>query len=149
MAASRDVGVRARWHPDRSRSYPWGDSFDPSRCNTWNTGAGDTVAADDYYSGATPNGVYQLIGNVWEWTASLFECENSPEGDRLLMETPMAEIRGGAYDTYFASQATSLFRTGQSLLYRGANLGFRCCVNVDQLVPPPDPYSFLEEPGNS
>ncbi|MDG2385429.1 MAG: formylglycine-generating enzyme family protein [Pirellulaceae bacterium] len=129
--------------------YPWGDSFDPSRCNTWNSGLGDTSAANEYYNGCTPNGVYQLIGNTWEWTAALFEVDVSPNGDRLLTSVAMGEIRGGAFDTYFASQATSQFRTGQNLLHRGRNTGFRCTVDADELVPPSDPYSFLEEGGES
>ena len=126
------------------RRYPWGDSFDPSRCNTWNNGLGTTVPVTEFCNGCTPNGIYQLIGNVWEWTAALFECDPSSNGDRVLTEFPMAEIRGGAFDTYFASQATAQFRTGQSLLFRGANVGFRCCVSCDQLTLSSDPYSFLD-----
>lgn len=125
------------------RRYPWGDSFDPSRCNTWNSGIGTTVPVDEYYSGCTPNGIYQLIGNLWEWSSALFECDDSNNGDRVLTEVPLAEIRGAAFDTYFSSQATAQFRTGQSLLYRGENIGFRCCVRSDQLLSPSDPYSFL------
>ncbi|MCA9166515.1 MAG: SUMF1/EgtB/PvdO family nonheme iron enzyme, partial [Planctomycetales bacterium] len=106
------------------RRYPWGDSFDPARCNTWNSGIGKTVAVTDYYAGCTPNGIYQLIGNVWEWTSSLLECDASTTGDRILTEAPLAEIRGGAFDTYFASHATAQFRSGQTLLFRGPNLGF-------------------------
>lgn len=129
--------------------YPWGESFDPSRCNTWNSGIGATVPVNEYYSGCTPNGVYQLLGNVWEWTAALFECDPSSNGDRVLTDQPLSEIRGGAFDTYFASQATGLFRTGQSLLHRSDNIGFRCCVNADQLVSSPDPYAFLEDQAES
>jgi len=127
------------------RRYPWGDSFDPSRCNTWNSGLGRTVVVDEYYSGCTPNGVYQLIGNVWEWTSSLLECDESSHGDRILTEYPLAEIRGGAFDTYFSSQVTAQFRTGQSLLFRGANVGFRCCVAADRLVTSSDPFAFLTD----
>ncbi len=46
----------------------------------------------------------------------------------------MAEIRGGAYDTYFHSHATCQFRTGQPLLFRGENVGFRCCISESALV---------------
>ena len=99
--------------------------------------------------GCTPNGVYQLLGNVWEWTAALFECDPSPNGDRVLADQPLSEIRGGAFDTYFASQSTGLFRTGHALLHRGNNIGFRCCVNADQLVSSPDPYAFLEDQAES
>ena len=135
--------------PSVQTRYPWGDSYDPTRCNTWNSGIKSTTPVSDYYSGCTPNGVYQLIGNVWEWTAALYESEVSAEGDRLLSDVPLAEIRGGAFDTYFASQATSLFRTGQNLLHRGRNLGFRCIVDADQLLPQTDPYAFFEENGES
>lgn len=132
-----------------SARYPWGESFDPSRCNTWNSGLGDTVPVNEYYRGCTPNGVYQLLGNVWEWTAALFECDPSPKGDRIIAEQPLSEIRGGAFDTYFASQATGLFRTGHALLHRGNNVGFRCCINADQLVSSADPYAFLEDQAES
>ncbi len=131
------------------RKYPWGDSFDPQRCNTWNSGLGATVPVDEYYSGCTPNGIYQLIGNVWEWTSALFECEESANGDQVLTECPVAEVRGGAFDTYFASQCTAQFRTCQTLLFRGANVGFRCCVSGDQLAPSSDPYSFLDDESKS
>lgn len=127
------------------RRFPWGDSYDPSRCNTWNSGLGRTVPVDEFYAGCTPNGIYQLIGNVWEWTAALFESEDSPNGDRVLTEYPLAEIRGGAFDTYFSSQATAQFRTGQALLFRGPNIGFRCCIGSDQLVLASDPYLFLND----
>jgi iron(II)-dependent oxidoreductase len=131
------------------RRFPWGDSFDPSRCNTWNSGIDATVPVAEYYSGCTPSGVYQLIGNVWEWTSSLFDCDDAPNGDRVLTEFPLAEVRGAAFDTYFASQATAQFRTGKSLMFRGDNVGFRCCVGSARLATPSDPYSFLDNEAES
>ena len=53
----------------------------------------------------------------------------------------MAEIRGGAFDTYFHSQATCQFRTGQPLLYRAENIGFRCCINSHGLTPRPPQHT--------
>lgn len=123
--------------------YPWGNSFDPSRCNTWFRGPGDTVPVDSHYEGCTPNGVYQLVGNVWEWVATQYSCGTSRQDVQILLEQPMAEIRGGAFDTYFERQVTCQFRTGQPFLYRGRNVGFRCCVAVSALAPPPDPAAFL------
>ena len=64
----------------------------------------------DYDDGSTPNGIYQLSGNVWEWVATLFECPES-DGAQVFMEQPMAEIRGGAFDTYFSSQANLCSKT--------------------------------------
>lgn len=122
--------------------YPWGNTFDPEYANTWAGGRGETSPVGDYYEGATPNGVYQLVGNVWEWVATQYECRTSQNGAQIDFEQPMAEIRGGAYDTYFETQATCQFRTGQPFLYRGPNIGFRCSVAADALQAPPTPEAF-------
>ena len=110
--------------------YPWGDSFDPVRANIWSSGMGDTSPVGSYSRGDTPNGINQLIGNVWEWANTQFypKCE---EGVSLKLTQLMAEIRGGAYDTYFPTQASCQFRSGQPLLHRSANVGFRCCISSD------------------
>ncbi|MCA9212986.1 MAG: SUMF1/EgtB/PvdO family nonheme iron enzyme [Planctomycetales bacterium] len=134
------------WPGDGNGSkYPWGNAFDPERANLWSDKTNGTVPVDSYVEGATPNGVYQLIGNVWEWVATLFECNDGLEGTRVAVEQPMAEIRGGAFDTYFSSQATCQFRTGQPLMMRAQNIGFRCCTAIEELALPSDPYAFLED----
>lgn len=123
--------------------YPWGNVFEPARANTWVGGPGTTVPVEKYENGSTPNGVYQLIGNVWEWVAARYTCRLRREDMRVVFDSPMGEIRGGAFDTYFETQATCQFRTGQPLLYRGENVGFRCCASTEGLQPPPDPSAFL------
>jgi iron(II)-dependent oxidoreductase len=123
--------------------YPWGNSFDPAKSNTWIGGPGKIVAVDEYYNGCTPNGIYQLVGNVWEWVATPYTCRTGQGGLTVEVDQPMGEIRGGAFDTYFETQATCQFRTGQPLLYRGANVGFRCCVDAGKLRQPPQPAAFL------
>ncbi len=55
------------------RRYPWGDALDTGKCNVWGSRVGRTVKVTAYPTGAAPNGVLQLIGNVWEWTESDFE----------------------------------------------------------------------------
>jgi len=54
------------------RRYPWGDALDTTRCNIWSSGIGQTVAVHAHADGAAPNNVLQLVGNVWEWTASKY-----------------------------------------------------------------------------
>lgn len=111
------------------RRYPWGDALDKDRCNIWASGIGHAEPVDAFPGGAAPNGVRQLIGNVWEWTDSDYEVTDS-DGRPVVGVMQMKSIRGGAFDTYFASQATSCFRTGLASLSRTHNVGFRCALNV-------------------
>jgi gamma-glutamyl hercynylcysteine S-oxide synthase len=64
----------ARWDPatGRSRRYPWGDA-DPAPEHA-NLGQRHLrpAPAGSYPEGESPLGVRQLIGDVWEWTASDF-----------------------------------------------------------------------------
>ena len=126
----------------RNIRYPWGNTFSPEKTNTWAGGPGTTVPVDQHYEGCTPNGVYQLIGNVWEWVATQFQYDAGTSGMRVSFEQPLAEIRGGAFDTYFETQATCQFKTGQPFLSRTDNLGFRCCLPANQLREPPSPTDF-------
>jgi len=115
------------------RRYPWGDALDTRRCNIWASGIGCTVPVHAYESGAAPNGVLQLIGNVWEWADSDYEVRD--EAGRIVVgDMIMKEVRGGAFDTYFAAQATSCFRTGLASLKRMHNVGVRCVVDLTQLA---------------
>jgi iron(II)-dependent oxidoreductase len=125
----------ASWHTGQNGqqtalSYPWGNAFDATKANTWSSGVAATVAVDQYYAGCTPNGVHQLIGNVWEWIDEPFVV---PWNDNHLLGG-YAEVRGGAFDTYFESQCRCQFRSGLPLLFRGSNAGFRCCIPLAELA---------------
>lgn len=124
--------------------YPWGNAFDPKKANTRAAGRHDTVAVDALAEGRSLGGVHQLVGNVWEWVDGTFHLEVSDQIS-VVFGQPMAEVRGGAFDTYFHSQATCQFRSGQPFLYRGANVGFRCCITEDRLTAPPEPIAPSEE----
>ncbi len=125
MAASWRISSEA----DVFRRFPWGDAMDYQRCNIWGAGLGRIVSVEEFETGDAPNGVRQLIGNVWEWTDSDFEITDA-QGRMIIGEMPAKGVRGGAFDTYFDTQATATFRTGQILLGRTHNTGFRCALDV-------------------
>jgi len=112
------------------RRYPWGDALDVQRCNIWASNIGNTVPVQAYESGTAPNGVLQLIGNIWEWTSSDFTVTHE-DGWAVVGDMPLKSVRGGAFDTYFAAQATSCFRTGLVTLSRMYNTGFRCALDLN------------------
>lgn len=63
----------ARWGAGLKQplSWPWGDAFDDRRCNTLNSTVGSTSYVGAYPNGVSRYGVWDMIGNVWEWTSSL------------------------------------------------------------------------------
>ncbi len=60
------------------RTYPWGNNFDwrkanvPARWKETNM-FGDTTPVGAFEAGKSPYGVYDMSGNVWEWTDSWYQ----------------------------------------------------------------------------
>lgn len=57
--------------PSRA-TYPFGEEFDRSKCNTVEAETGYTSPVDRYPEGASGYGVFDLAGNVEEWTTSFY-----------------------------------------------------------------------------
>ncbi len=68
------------------RTWPWGDEFDPAKCNSDGRG---TRPAKSLPEGKSPYGCYHMAGNVWEWTQPVY----SDGRTRFVM------IRGGSFYT--------------------------------------------------
>ena len=120
------------------RRFPWGDELDPCGTNLWISGLEHPSPVGQFSSGASANGVGQLIGNVWEWTTS--ELRVSIYGKEARFESEMKSLRGGAFDTYFEHQATCQLHSGDVPLARRHNVGFRCALSVgpgDRMETPP------------
>ena len=79
----------------QARIWPWGDVFDPERCNSSESGWGWTVPVRAHPEGAAANGAEQLAGNVWEWVG------DPPDEDGW------RAVRGGSYlDTSWGVRAS-------------------------------------------
>ncbi|MSP12001.1 MAG: NACHT domain-containing protein [Chloroflexi bacterium] len=103
LVLSGDAARQPNANPQRK--YPWGDAPDPNRANYSDTGIGDTSAIGCFPGGASPYGVEELSGNVWEWTRSLWDKYPYPAdaAGRQKREDPAAGpeerrvLRGGAF----------------------------------------------------
>lgn len=52
------------------RRFPWGDTFDPALLNNADAGPFDTMPVGSYPDGASPFGMLDAAGQVYEWTAT-------------------------------------------------------------------------------
>jgi len=76
------------------RVYPWGDEWDAAKANTYESTSriGQTSAVGMYPHGATPEGICDLAGNVWEWTTTERATDDN------VMSTPAPRVlRGGSW----------------------------------------------------
>ena len=74
--------------------YPWGNVFEPGRANLWASGKNGTVPVDQYDQGATPNGIYQMVGNVWEWLSDPLTVIPCRTGETFQVWRPTRRIAG-------------------------------------------------------
>jgi len=127
----------ARWDPatGRSRRYPWGDDDPtPQRANLGGVHLGPAERGA-YPSGASPLGVHQLVGDVWEWCASDFRgypgFEPYPyrEYSEVFFGDGYRMLRGGSWATD-AAACRSTFRNWDLPIRRQIFTGFRCAHDV-------------------
>ena len=113
------------------RLFPWGKNPDPAALPKPEAGRAlrPPTDVDAYPKGASPWGVMDLVGNVWQWT------------DEYVDEhTRAAVVRGGSYyrpsgSMWYFPQNTRLDQHGKYLLIapskdRSPMLGFRCVVDA-------------------
>jgi formylglycine-generating enzyme required for sulfatase activity len=94
------------------RLFPWGDLWDPSRLKSEANSIEGTTAVDGFPNGASPFGVLDAVGNVFQWTSTLLR-----EGRRVL--------KGCAWDDELPL-CRPAFRHGRPPDSRHILIGFRC-----------------------
>lgn len=107
------------------RLYPWGTDWNQEFANTAESGAGKIVEVGRYPGGASPFGVLDLCGNVWEWTASDLRSYRTQEALSPDPTITRKVIRGGAYDVR-NDRATTTYRGVVQADKVYPKTGFRC-----------------------
>jgi len=114
------------------RLYPWGEEFDPWRCNTSESGKRGTTAVSEYSpSGDSPFGVVDMAGNVWEWTRSLLKPYpyNPKDGREDQKKAGNFVIRGGSW-YYSHKLARATCRESALNTFTSPALGFRLAKDL-------------------
>jgi formylglycine-generating enzyme required for sulfatase activity len=99
---------------DHGIVYPWGNDFDPERLNSAVGGPRDTVAVGSFPSGASPYGMLDAAGNVFQWTSTPWPHDR---GDMT--------VKGSAWDDH-AGVGRGAAMHGRAPDIHHAIVGFRC-----------------------
>ena len=81
------------------RLWPWGNQPPDARLCNFNNNVGDLTPVGQYVEGASPYGVLDMAGNIWEWTSSLYQRYpyQSEDGRENEISEGMRALRGGSY----------------------------------------------------
>jgi formylglycine-generating enzyme required for sulfatase activity len=101
---------------DSGLAYPWGNAFEPSKLNSKVSGPNDTMPAGSFTDGASPYGVLDLAGNVFQWTSTPGEA-----GKQI--------VKGSAWDDY-AGVGRGASQHGRKTTVRHVIVGFRCASDT-------------------
>jgi toxoflavin biosynthesis protein ToxD len=94
------------------RYFPWGNAFDATRLNSADAGPFDTVAVGRYPQGASPFGLLDVAGQVYEWTGT-------PAG------TGQAIVKGGSWDDKGCGVCRPAAGHGRPTALKHILIGFR------------------------
>ena len=131
----------------RRAAFPWGDELEPAgehRMNVWQGQfPNENTLADGYYGTCPvdafpPNGydMYNVTGNVWEWTADWFHPAFRDRDRRTDPAGPPTGThkvqKGGSYLCHmsYCRRYRVAARQGNEPDSSAGNLGFRCAVDV-------------------
>lgn len=111
-------------HGPKPRLYPWGDTFDSNRANTWESSRHDTAPVGSYPQGESPLGVEDMAGNVFEWVNSFFRPYPGTKIHLQEFDRHLRVLRGGSWNfsAYYARTTHRFARSGAEI---GRSFGFR------------------------
>ena len=125
--------------------YPWGAKWQDGRSNSKKGKDGTTKAVGSFPKGLSTTGIKDLLGNVWEWTAS--SPRRYPGSKAPAMACPGGAkncriLRGHSFFNIESKELTSTYRIWQPKETKSTFIGFRCARaawDIDRVAKTPAP----------
>lgn len=106
------------------REYPYEGDFDASKGNTRETGISKTSAVGIFQEGASPYGVLDMSGNVWEWCLTEYHNPAEHLSQENISSSSYRVLRGGSFASSYLN-ARAAFRSQDLPFSRYGSIGFR------------------------
>jgi formylglycine-generating enzyme required for sulfatase activity len=106
--------------------WPWGNEFSPERANLLGheDGSFSVAPVGSYPQGASPYGLLDMTGNVWEWVSTPYAPSGGgPE------TTPLRIVKGGGWTSDKKSARIS-FKNVVYQAMKNPTIGFRCAKSI-------------------